>query len=505
MYITVVADGHSRTYTADEPLTVEQFLADIEVEVGELDRVNPQKFTQISNGLQITIARVTIEEDCEREVTPYERETQLSENVPPGEEFVSQPGKNGLVENCYRVEITDGVRGQPILISGPNVIEEAVNEIILVAPPNNLDPVEISGTIAYISGGDAWVMRGSSESRRRVTTDGDLDGRVFSLSSSGIQLLFSRTSKTSREFNNQLWYIPDLNAPTAQLIQLRPTNVLQAAWVPGQANTISYSRAEARPSPPGWRAFNDLWLMTIDPNTGEEIRIDPIIEESPGAGGPFNWWGREYHWSPDGQYLAWVQADSIGSVNLETGELTPLLNFPVFAPRGDWSWRTSISWSPDEMMIATTTHGQPYRNEAPERSPIFNIAVTSLDGTVQAELIKQAGIWSIPRFSPYVPQSDSEFPKAYLAYMLARQPLESTSNQAEYDLYIADRDGSNARRLYPPEGRPGILSREYVWSPDGNEIVVVYQGNLNLIDVETGLARQLTLDGNVTRPVLWTR
>jgi hypothetical protein len=48
-----------------------------------------------------------------------------------------------------------------------------------------------------------------------------------------------------------------------------------------------------------------------------------------------------------------------------------------------------------------------------------------------------------------------------------------------------------------------LLSRDYAWSPDGRQICVVYQGNLWIVDVESAVARQITLDGNASRPV-WT-
>jgi Tol biopolymer transport system component len=110
----------------------------------------------------------------------------------------------------------------------------------------------------------------------------------------------------------------------------------------------------------------------------------------------------------------------------------------------------------------------------------------------------------VPQFSPQLP-SDGQFAKGHIAYMVARQPLNSVGS--EYDLYVADQDGSNARRLFPDANRAGItspknaISPQYVWSPDGTQIVVVYQGNLWLVDVETGAALQLTLDGNASYPV----
>lgn len=506
MTITLIADGRSQTYAQREPITVGEFLIKLDIQLSELDRVVPPPFTQLTDGMRITVRRVTEEEYCENRVLPYQRQTVVNERVPPGEERIFQPGRNGEEQVCYRVTIEDGVRGQPVTVGQPAVITAPQDEIVYIGPTTSLDPVDIAGTIAYINNGDAWIMRGSSASRRPLTTTGDIDPlRAFSLSPDGRQLLFTRIDPNVSGFNNQLWLIPDVNAAEPQTIRLRPENILYADWVPNRPNTIAYSRAEPRPTSPGWGAFNDLWLMVIDPQTGADIRIDPVIEEASGSGGPYGWWGRQYQWSPDGTRLAWIHADGVGLVNLETGELSePLMRYEVFTSRSDWSWRTNVSWSPDGNIIAATTHGPPIGNESPDRSPVFNVSLASVTGGYNVDLVDQAGIWSIPKFSPFTDESADGFPQGYLAYMQARQPLNSIADTSEYDLVVADRDGSNPRRLFPPEGQRGLLSRDYAWSPDGTQIIVVYQGNLWVIDVESGVARQLTLDGSASRPI-WTR
>lgn len=506
MTITLIVDGRSQTYAQREPITIEEFLTKVNVTLGEADRVNPPPFTQLSDGLRITVVRVSEETYCENRVLAYQRSTIPNELVPAGEERIFQPGENGEEQVCFRVLVEDGMRGQPVQIGQATVIRAPQDEIVYVGPTTTLDPVDINGTIAYVSSGNAWVMKGTSASRRPLTTSGDVDPlRAFSLSADGQQLLMTRTQAATGEFNNQLWLITDTNAPEPQPVQLRPENILYAEWVPNRPNTIAYSRAEPRRTAPGWGAYNDLWLMTIDPQAGVDIRIDPVIEESPGSGGPYGWWGRQYAWSPDGARLLYIHADGVGLVNLETGETGDLLvRYEVFTPRSDWSWRTSVSWSPDSNLIATTTHGAPVGSESPDRSPVFDISIVSAAGDLTAKVVDQAGIWSFPKFSPFL-EDGAAFPTGYLAWMQARQPLNSVADAAEYNLIVADRDGSNPRRVFPQdENQRGITNRDYAWSPDGRQIVLVYQGNLWVVDVETTIARQLTLDGNASRPV-WAR
>jgi hypothetical protein len=383
------------------------------------------------------------------------------------------------------------------------VVTEPQDEVIYVGPTGQLDPVPINGTLAYINNRNAWMMSGSSTSKRPLTTSSDLDQRVFSVSSNGQQLIFTRDTRNSdrENFLNQLWLIAD-TGNDAEPIQLVPEDVLSASWVPDQQNTITYSTGEARQSAPGWQAFNDLWQMRIDPRTGEALNIEEIL--APSSGGLYGWWGTVFEWSIDGSTLGWVRADSIGLVDLETGELQPLLQFPLFNTRADWSWRASLSWSPDNERLLTTVHGPPVGNEQPEFSPVFNVAVTDIAGNFQADIVENAGIWASPRYSPLFSLPESEFPSGRIAYLQARDVTNSINSQAEYDLIVADRDGSNARRIFPPNGQPGLNApQNLAWSPDARQIAMVYQGNLWIVDVESQVAHQLTLDSGASNPV-WT-
>lgn len=495
MVVSVIVDGRNLTYDAREPITVSEFLTQINVTIGELDQIVPPPFTQIYDGLQITVRRITQESYCEDRDLPYSQRTVINEQLAPGTEVVAQAGRNGRERQCFTVQYRDGIRGEPVASSSPTVLTAPVDEIIYTGPTTMLEAVVIRGTLAYVSGGNAWVMRGSSDTRHPVTNTNDIDPtRAFSLSADGRRLLFTRNTAPAGSFGNQLSVTLDVHAAQPQTIDLDRTNVLWADWVPGRENTISFSRAEARPTSPGWGAFNDLWLMTIDADSGVPVRIEPVIEESPGRGGPFSWWGRNYAWSPDGSTLAWVHADAVGTVNLETGSLnTPIVTFREFAPRSDWSWRTTISWSPDSRLMLGVVHGPPIGSEAPERSAVFNIGVFAADGSFQATMVEQSGIWAYPKFSP-VPGG--------IAYLKAREPLASVPDTAEYDLYVADVDGSNARRIYPPnEDDRGITQRDFTWSPDGNQIALIAQGNLWVVDIRSGLAEQVTLDGTASHPV----
>lgn len=500
--ISLVVDGRELVYEYTVAVTVGEFLRDAEVEIGDLDRVNPPPFTQISDGMRVTVVRVREERECKQEEIPYSERTLLFEGLQPGEERLGQAGQNGIQEICYRVYIEDGIGRDPVQIS-QTVLVEPIDEVVYVGPTGELEPVPIIGTLAYISNRNAWIMRDSTTTKRPLTTTGDLDPRIFSLSADGRKLLFARDTLRndgSDTFFNQLWLITD-TTQDREPIQLIPGDVLYAEWIPNSEDTISYSTGEGREAAPGWQAFNDLWLMRLDPATGEAVNVRQVIE--PSSGGLYGWWGTGFQWSPDGEKLAWVRADSIGLVDLETGELeNPVFNYPLFRTFQDWSWRSNVSWSPDSNLLAATVHGEPVGSEPPESSPAFNIAVADAEGSFQADIVEGAGIWSAPVYSPILNKPESEFPEGYLAYLRARDPGNSVNG--EYDLIVADRDGSNGSKIFPPNEQPGLGAQQMAWSPDGRQLAFIYQGNLWIIDVESETTHQLTLDGGASKPV-WTR
>ncbi|MEP7293430.1 MAG: G5 domain-containing protein [Chloroflexota bacterium] len=499
LLVSLAVDGQERSYPQPMTITVSEFLRQANVELGTLDEVTPPLFTQISDGMRVTVTRVQEAEECENQDLPFHENRVPNEGLQPGEEQVAQSGQSGVEEVCYRVSIRDGRRSDRVPIR-TTVITAPQDAIIYVGPTGELDPVQIEGTLAYISNGNAWVMRGVSTNKRLLTTSGDLDNRIFALTSDGRQLLFSRQSTDPTTYFNQLWLINDSTSATAEPIALPPQNVLYADWVPNQPDTISYSSGEITSNSPGWQAYNDLWIMRLDTTSGDSLNARQLVDRS--SGWLYSWWGTGFQWSPAGDRLAWVRADSMGLVDTESGEFETLLTYPVFSTgRQPWSWRANVSWSPDSSLILTSVHGLPIGSEPAETSPAFNNTIANLTGTLNVDIVQNAGIWSKPKYSPLVGEAGG-----YIAYLRTRDLANSISESAEYDLIVADRDGSNARILYPAAGQPGITANApfFTWSPFGTQIAFIYGGNLWVVDVESGVAHQLTLDRGASNPI-WTR
>lgn len=503
LLVTLVVDGRERAVPQMVAVTVDEVLRQAEIQLGPLDDVVPPLYTQITDGMRITVARVSEETECDEVEVPYQEQRIPYEALPPGETRMVQPGQNGTQQVCYRVTIRDGVRSNPVQISSVPLVEPQ-NSVVYYGPSGELDPVSIEGAITYISHNNIWQIRGSStDGKRQLTNTNDADVRGFSVTTDGREIIYTRRVRSEPAIFNRLWLIPDANA-TLEPIALIPENVLLAEWVPGTENTISYSTGEAVAESPGFRAYNDLFSMQINTQTGEALDVRQLVQ--PSSAFLYAWYPTTFTWSPDGSELACVLADSVGLVDLQTGACRPLLNFRAFeTPRGSWSWRSTVSFSPDGSLLLTTVHGQPIGAEPPGTSPAFHVAITDKNGAFSANVVENAGIWSMPRYSPAVTNPDTGEQRAYIGYLRARDLSNSINDSAQYDLVIADRDGSNAVVIFPTPGQPGLTpDPHFTWSPDGTHIALIYQGNVWVIDITSRLGHQLTLDGGAST-LVWTR
>jgi hypothetical protein len=496
--VTITADGTTRELAASGP-TVREALVQAGITLGPEDRVQPPDFTQVSPGLAIRVVRVTEELIIEETVLPFERQTVRNESVPEGETRLLQIGVNGVQETTIRVVYEDGVQVSRNVIK-QQVVTEPVAEIVMIGAQASFVSVPVRGSLAYLAAGNAWLMQGSSAARRPLTLSSDLDGRVFSLSPDGSMLLFTRVVSGTGESEafNTLWLV-DAREEEPEPVDLQIANVLWADWAPqtgpqpgqGETRSFAYSTAEPRATAPGWQANNDVTLADV--NARGRIRAERSVLET-SSGGVYGWWGMSFAWAPDGRSLAYAQADTVGTLTVSTEvtpTLKPLVTFPLYQTYSDWVWTPALAWSQDSRFLYTVMHGQPVRFEKPEDSPAFDVAALALAGetAVSAPLVRQSGMWAAPAPAPG---------GGLVAYLQAIEPLESVASR--YVLHVMDADGSNSRRLFPPEGEMGLNPQTVAWSPDSRALAVIRAGDLWLVDAATGEAQQLTADGQASKP-----
>jgi hypothetical protein len=489
--VILTVDGETRTLATDA-LTVRDLLAEAAVSLDEDDRVVPAEPTFIEDGMTVRVVRVGVRTEAEQQEIPFERRTVRDASVPAGENRLLEPGTTGIEELTYRVTAEDGVEVERQLVRRVTLREPSA-EVILVGVQAEFKPVPITGTVAYVANHNAWVMQTTSPNQRRLTHVGDLDGRVFALSPDGSHLLFTRVATETGEMSplNTLWLVETATAG-AEPVRLEVDGVMWADWEyncqvnpVGTGCRIAYTTGIPAEGNPGWKAENDLWVARPRPIDGRLIAQRRIVE--PSVGGAYGWWGTVYAWSPKGPRLAYARADEVGVVRVADGAQTSLAHCPPYRTYAPWVWTPTVSWSPEGEFIVTTLHGPSPTGEAAEDSPVFDVWALAAAGTITAELASEAGMWAAPAYA---------FEGDYVAFGRARSPY--ASHTSGYDLHLMDRDGSDQRRLFPPEGEIGLEYPEVAWGPGGDRLIVVYQGNLYLIDAGDGEVRQLTEEGGVT-------
>ncbi len=505
IHVRVIADGKENVFATTDHVSVGQFLQQQKITVGEMDRLNPDDFTPITDNLLITIIRVREQQECKQEDVPFQTTYVKRTDLAPGTNKVLQPGSNGSQTTCYDVVYYDGVE-KSRTAGNPTITQQPTVEIVAVGVDRTtIEPVPISGAIAYISDGQAHLIENNSVSDRVLQTGDNLDGRVFSLSDTGRLLLFTRKpdGTPTPETYNELW-VMDTTDPQAAPVRLTQIdNVLAADWIPGQPYNFSYSTLQPRKADqvPDYQANNDLFVARLASGTFKLLKVTSTVKSRPT--GVYGLWGTLFKWSPDGKNLAWSQSDGVGIVDFKAGILKKLFDFRVYSTTlaRNWVWKPTLSWSADSSLLAVTVHGKPLENEPPESSPVFDLSLAQVEGLFQITLVPQVGMWAAPQYSPLL-DAGSTNAKGYIAYLKARNAINSVSS--EYDLVIADRDGSNERIVFPDKDKPGLKpinngfvdEAELEWSPDGRQLGFIYQGDVWIVDAESGRTNQVTIIGN---------
>jgi hypothetical protein len=208
--------------------------------------------------------------------------------------------------------------------------------------------------------------------------------------------------------------------------------------------------------------------------------------------------------------MAIARPDGVGLLDLREEEVVSLLEITPLQTNSDWAWVPGLAWGPAGNVVYTIDHAPPQGVESVEESPFFDLAAISLQGGPPLSLIPEVGMFAYPSPSPLL-DPEAEQVAYQVAFLQAIFPNQSETSR--YRLVVMDRDGSNRRVLFPPEGAPGIEPQTVAWSPmplptneataaGGFALALMYQDNLWLVDPQSGDTWQLTGD-NLVRSIDW--
>lgn len=509
--INITVDGNTLTVEVPTGNTVEQALHIAGISLGSADRIEPDKTTELSNGMNFRIVRVTETYSTEQISIPFEQQVVQTESLPENTSLIAQKGENGVIEITYRHINEDGDEISKSKIDEGIVIKEAIPEIIMVGIQTPFTTFPLPGRVAYLLGGNAWVVQGISSNRRPVVTTGDLDGRIFSLSPDGTWLLFTRRVNENEKIN-RLWALKIGSDVTSdRLIDLKVDNVVHyAEWVPGSTNLeIAFSTVEARSTPPGWQANNDFNSLSFS-GSGWVSKWKKYLDAN--SGGVYGWWGTNFLWEKTDNKPTYMRPSEIGFLNLEEGVLQPLMEIIPYQTHGDWAWIPGLSWAPDGNIIYSVNHVAQNGIQDDEESQQFDLVALAVEEGLPIRLVSQVGMFAYPVTSPlmYEQNQSGEYTVAFLQAIFPFQ-----SDTSRYRLTLIDQDGSNIRQIFPGEEKPGLEPQQIVWSPElmpdsgMYAIAVIYNGNVFIVDAPQLFEsqvniRQLTGDSLVKR-VSWSK
>ena len=495
--VALTVDGEERQINAPLGSLAKEVLNLAGVNLGLLDRTEPNLLALLSEGDMLRVVRVAEEFETEQERLPFDRRILRNESLPQGEQRLIQPGKNGLAEITFRLVFEDNKLTSRTRVNSI-ILEKATDEIIMLGVQAPSTSLTITGQLAFLSAGNAWLIEENTGIRRLLVASGDLDGRIFSLSPDGNWLLFSREDNGEGSIND-LWVV-SLDKSSDVEIDLGVANVVHFAdWVPNEDSRVVYSSVNYSSNPPGWQANNDLQFVDINPN---ETTSNALALLSSRSNSLYSWWGTDFAWSQDGEQLAYASPESVGLVDLDNDESNILLELLIYQTESDWAWLPGISWAPDSSMLFTVSHVEQPGLDNQERSPFFDIVAIDREQESSIRIADKAGMFANPVASPLL-NTDTGDADFKLAYLQALNPAQS--DVSTYQLVVSNADGGNSQVIFPTLGTPGLIPQKIVWSPkptDANSslsIAVIYQSNLWIVDVANGRAQQITGDGLVTR------
>ena len=498
--VTLIADGQTSPLTTTAA-TVGDVLAEAGLELAPADEVTPPVSAPVSGGgvpLTITVVRVTETTEVIPEAIPFGRQIVRSTELSPGDPpRLLQTGQAGLSEVTVRIVYRDGLEVER-WPTATTVIEPARDEIVMIGVTGERDRMTFDGLLATIDDGRAILLDGATDAPRQIAIEGTLDGRVFQLSPDGAFLLYTVGESNAVSFRNTLWLIA--TAPDAAPRSLNIENVLWAGWDPAAAPPrIAYTTARSTTLPPGWEANNDLWLLEL-PAEGPQPAPVRLIESYATA---YAWWGGQYAWSADGR-LAYALADEVGVLAMPTTEEAALLDpttggepqrtvlhtFTPFDTEADWAWIPALGWSADGRFLAFTDHAA----EEADAATRFDLRLADVAAGNQTVLAESAGIWAFVHWSP----DDGR-----LATLQATDP--AAGQDSPYALWLADSDGSEARRLYPPEGESGDFARAQplAWGPDADRLAFIFDDALHILELSSGEVYRADRDDTISSHPTW--
>lgn len=174
--IEVACDGE--TYAREtEAETVGDVLAELNITLGEEDRITPAVTEAVTEGMKIVVNRVTFDTVVETEAIEYETVYEDDSSMFKGQEEVSRNGENGEKQVTYQVTYVDGEE-ESRETAEETVTKEPVNKVVRVGTQEESSPS--SSERSVVSKKAFYDCNGSGHGYYEITySDGSVEYEEF--------------------------------------------------------------------------------------------------------------------------------------------------------------------------------------------------------------------------------------------------------------------------------------------------------------------------------------
>lgn len=152
-HVNIIADGKSTAAVVAQGSVVNA-LSQAGVTLGSEDTVSMDKVAAVSEGMKITVARVTYNEVASTEDIAYTKTSEKCSTLYKGNTQLQNAGKNGSQTIITRLKFLDGKAAGSTVIR-KTVVEQPVNQVTLVGTkrrPSAYADVNADGTVTDQSG-----------------------------------------------------------------------------------------------------------------------------------------------------------------------------------------------------------------------------------------------------------------------------------------------------------------------------------------------------------------
>ena len=306
--------------------------------------------------------------------------------------------------------------------------------------------------IAFVRGGDIWVIKADGENEQRLTT-----GREPSWSPDGLRIVYTIVDTAStwsigstEIYGNDAWRI-DVDGSNRSRLTSPPNYVVSPQWSP-VGDLIVYTRVDELTDPPWALDYtHNIWTMNADGTSHRQLTADVNWQYDPA-------------WAPDGTQIVFATNDfptnnhsNIWVMNVDGTNKRQLTS--------NSDWEHGPVWSPDGTKIA---YERAYLDENLNLTDI-DIWIMDSDGSNQQRLTTT---------------DESEYRSSWSA------DGRHIAYQRGSAIWIMEADGSNQRRIVAsgvdPAWSPADNSAPFRPGSGDEPTVTLFKGGLGPTELDPG-------------------